>query len=374
MYQVALAVPGLDAADGGPAAVLPGDCLGIACANPPREVMAVLALALEGAAEGADGAEAEEGADGAEGANGAGEGKGLQVPEWWPPAAAAAVAAAAARGGAAGAARAAALVWGRDLSALPRAGPLLPLLARHCADPADAARLRTMAMGSRAAFDAAVGRHSLAGALRALAPSCRPPLPALLRALPPLAPRLYSIAGLPARAGGGAGEGFQVPWDAEAPPAGGGAAKGLQVPEPGAGAGRGSVLTIAVATVHHAGGAGAGEAGGTDGAASHAPGARAGGGVRDETRPVSTGGRDETCAVSTGGRGGGGGVSEGVCTAFLEAAMRVAPGATAGGAGGALRVFVRRGGFRPPLEPSAPLLMLGLGTGGSPPPPPPPPY
>lgn len=76
---------------------------------------------------------------------------------------------------------------------------LLRLLGEHCT-AADERRelLLLSSRGGKAQYDSQVkeGRLSLLDILSRF-PSCRPPLAALLDALPPLMPRMYSIASSP---------------------------------------------------------------------------------------------------------------------------------------------------------------------------------
>ena len=96
-----------------------------------------------------------------------------------------------------------------DACAPPRRS-VLRTLAEHCADPAERLRLLLLSSrGGREAYEAQVGapRLSLLDVL-AQHPSCTPPLEALLDALPPLAPRPYSIACAPEAAPGRAAVAF----------------------------------------------------------------------------------------------------------------------------------------------------------------------
>ena len=96
-----------------------------------------------------------------------------------------------------------------DACAPPRRS-VLRALAEHCADPSERLRLLLLcSRGGREAYEAQVGapRLSLLDVL-AQHPSCTPPLEALLDALPPLAPRPYSIACAPEAAPGRAAVAF----------------------------------------------------------------------------------------------------------------------------------------------------------------------
>lgn len=88
-----------------------------------------------------------------------------------------------------------ALARGVDLTGPPRKS-LLRLLAEHCAAPEErAAALRLCSRQGREEYAAEIltARPSLLHLLRRF-PSCRPPLGALLDALPPLAARMYSLS------------------------------------------------------------------------------------------------------------------------------------------------------------------------------------
>lgn len=88
-----------------------------------------------------------------------------------------------------------ALAAGVDFTGPPRKS-LLRLLAEHCAMPEErAALLRLCSREGRDAYAAEIlaARPSLVDLLRRF-PSCRPPLGALLDALPPLAARMYSLS------------------------------------------------------------------------------------------------------------------------------------------------------------------------------------
>jgi NADPH-ferrihemoprotein reductase len=92
----------------------------------------------------------------------------------------------------------AALTHGLDLTGAPRKS-LLRALADHCADPAERRTLLFLtARSGREAYRAQVSEPcpSLPALLARFA-SCAPPLEALLDALPPLAPRQYSLAASP---------------------------------------------------------------------------------------------------------------------------------------------------------------------------------
>ncbi|EFN59935.1 hypothetical protein CHLNCDRAFT_7300, partial [Chlorella variabilis] len=89
----------------------------------------------------------------------------------------------------------AALTGGVDLTGPPRKS-LLRLLAEHCGEAGErAALLRLCSRDGRDDYgrQMVAGRPSLLQLLRQF-PSCRPPLDALLDALPPLAPRMYSLS------------------------------------------------------------------------------------------------------------------------------------------------------------------------------------
>jgi NADPH-ferrihemoprotein reductase len=97
----------------------------------------------------------------------------------------------------------AALLRGCDLTSPPRKS-LLRLLAEHCAAPAERRRLLELcSREGRQAYASAVleARPTLVDLLRQF-PSAAPPLDALLDALPPLPPRMYSITCSPLEAPG----------------------------------------------------------------------------------------------------------------------------------------------------------------------------
>lgn len=92
----------------------------------------------------------------------------------------------------------AALTAGVDLTGPPRKS-LLRLLGEHCAEPAERRRLLHLcSRDGRDAYaaDIMAARPSLLDLLKQF-PSCRPPLDALLDALPPLAARMYSLTNSP---------------------------------------------------------------------------------------------------------------------------------------------------------------------------------
>lgn len=92
----------------------------------------------------------------------------------------------------------AALTAGVDLTGPPRKS-LLRLLGEHCAEPAERRRLLHLcSRDGRDAYaaDILAARPTLLDLLRQF-PSCRPPLDALLDALPPLAARMYSLTNSP---------------------------------------------------------------------------------------------------------------------------------------------------------------------------------
>ena len=96
-----------------------------------------------------------------------------------------------------------------DLTSVPRKS-LLRLLAEHCSDEDEQRTL--LFFTSRAGRDVynqeiTAGQPSLVDLLRRF-PSCQPPVEALLDALPPLAPRMYSLTNAPVEAAvDGAGRG-----------------------------------------------------------------------------------------------------------------------------------------------------------------------
>lgn len=92
----------------------------------------------------------------------------------------------------------AALTAGVDLTGPPRKSQLR-LLGEHCADPGERRRLLHLcSRDGRDAYaaDIMAARPSLLDLLKQF-PSCRPPLDALLDALPPLAARMYSLTNSP---------------------------------------------------------------------------------------------------------------------------------------------------------------------------------
>jgi NADPH-ferrihemoprotein reductase len=105
----------------------------------------------------------------------------------------------------------AALSRGVDLTGPPRKS-LLRLLAEHCGEATE--RRRLLHLCSRDgreeyAAEMLAGRPSLLHLLRQF-PSCRPPLDALLDALPPLAARMYSLSCSPLECPGKVGN-FLLP-------------------------------------------------------------------------------------------------------------------------------------------------------------------
>eukprot|EP00884_Botryococcus_braunii_P018195 jgi/Botrbrau1/5059/Bobra.37_1s0024.1 len=91
-----------------------------------------------------------------------------------------------------------ALLYGCDLTSIPRKS-LLRILAEHCTAAGEKRELlKLCSRGGKEAYDSEVrdGRPSLLDLLLRF-PSCQPPLPALLDALPPLMPRMYSISSSP---------------------------------------------------------------------------------------------------------------------------------------------------------------------------------
>ncbi|KAL4447522.1 hypothetical protein ABPG75_004741 [Micractinium tetrahymenae] len=104
-----------------------------------------------------------------------------------------------------------ALARGVDLTGPPRKS-LLRLLAEHCAAPEERAALLCLcSREGREAYASEVlaARPSLLHLLRRF-PSCRPPLAALLDALPPLAARMYSLSCSPLECPGKAQFAFTV--------------------------------------------------------------------------------------------------------------------------------------------------------------------
>ena len=95
---------------------------------------------------------------------------------------------------------------------LPRRKLLLRLLAEHCSDSKEGHELlRLSSRGGRDAYNSLISSGSpwLLDLLLRF-PSCQPPLAALLDALPPLAPRLYSVASSPLEHGETAHIAFSV--------------------------------------------------------------------------------------------------------------------------------------------------------------------
>ncbi len=193
----------LDVAGSG-MAFAPGDAIGVLPQNDASLVAALLErLGLDGEAV-FDVQPAEEAAAAAGGSNvGAGGAGGSSAGD-----------AAAAGGGAAGSTQhhsdrllphlrapcsvRAALTAGVDLAGPPRKS-LLRLLGEHCAEPAERRRLLHLcSRDGRDAYaaDILAARPTLLDLLKQF-PSCRPPLDALLDALPPLAARMYSLTNSP---------------------------------------------------------------------------------------------------------------------------------------------------------------------------------
>eukprot|EP00887_Chlorella_sp_A99_P003199 scaffold9.g3199.t1 len=248
-----------------------------------------------------------------------------------------------------------ALAAGVDLTSPPRKS-LLRLLAAHCGAPADATRLAALAgPEGRDAYRQRVleGRPTLLQLLeearaaslpsqqtcsyelpapraaRRCFPSCRPPLDALLDALPPLAARMYSVCCSP----------LDHPGKARLPPLGGGRARQAGAP-----------------------------CGGRTARAAVLPGRRARSQRHRPAQVAFSVVRFTTPAY---------GEHAGVATTWLQGLA--APAAAAAAAGNAaaraaalaaaprLPVFLRRGGaFAPPASAAAPLLLVGPGTGVTP--------
>jgi len=88
-----------------------------------------------------------------------------------------------------------ALMSGCDLTGVPKKS-LLRILAEYCSDGGERHRLLHLSSrGGKEEYksDIAAGQPSLLDLLRRF-PSCRPPVAHLLEALPPLAPRMYSLS------------------------------------------------------------------------------------------------------------------------------------------------------------------------------------
>jgi len=96
-----------------------------------------------------------------------------------------------------------AFLHGVELTGPPKKS-LLRVLAEHCSDQAEKARLMRLCSreGRQEYLESIIKSHRAAIDIILENPSCKPPLAALLDSLPPLAPRMYSISSSPQAAPG----------------------------------------------------------------------------------------------------------------------------------------------------------------------------